>query len=364
MPSSKKITALQMYYIITLSGGIANHVLLIPILLQIAKRDAWFGAVAGLVPLCAWSLIILWIVNRSEAGTLSEWVKKSAGRIVHLLVVAGAILLFFVSSVVSLRDIVTWTHVSYLPATPETWIAATFVLMCFFAAASGIRTIAITSGILLPCVVFLGLLVMTANFQYKDYSLLTPLFTHGYTPSMMAAVYSCRGGGEMLTVLFMRQHVSSKIKMPSVLLLTAFLTLLTVGPLTGAIAIYGPFEAADLRYPAFEQWRMVTFGKYISHLDFFSIFQWVAGAFIRISILQFMILDLIGLKKGRWSNIVSAILCILLVVLVKAPYSDMIFMNWLKNWYFPGTIALSVMLTLLILIAVLRNGSRKEKQAT
>lgn len=44
---------------------------------------------------------------------------------------------------------------------------------------------------------------------------------------------------------------------------------LTLGPLMGAIAIFGPFEAARMRFPAYEEWRLVTFGHFLEHIDFF-----------------------------------------------------------------------------------------------
>ena len=48
----------------------------------------------------------------------------------------------------------------------------------------------------------------------------------------------------------------------------AILVGLTLGPLIGAITEFGPNEATKQRYPAYEEWGLVTIGRYIEHLDF------------------------------------------------------------------------------------------------
>ncbi|WP_222429895.1 endospore germination permease [Paenibacillus cremeus] len=360
MLRNKKITALQMYCILMLSIGISNHVWLIPVLLQVAKRDSWVGACAAIVPILLWICVFYLIVKRVGNRKLTDMLRQQYGKTVQVLIVSILSIYSFVISVLSLRDTVTWTNVSYLPATPRGVLAVMFMLVCFFAARAGIRAIGVTSGLLLPVVVVLGYLVATANFQYKDYSLLKPLFTHGYMPMLRAAMDTFGALLELVFILLMQHHVSTKIRFSSLVIFAIILIGLTIGPLTGSIAIFGPFQSADLRYPAFEQWRMVRMGKFISHLDFLSIYQWISGAFVRISLMLYLISDLAGIRRERNRTILLGCIAVFTVVLTIIPMSDMKFFQLLKDWYYPSTVGLNLFMTVVIFGLVILAGNRKE----
>jgi len=239
------------------SVGISNHVLLIPVLLQIGKRDSWISSAAAVIPVLVWVFVLYAVVRRVGDGKVTELIREKYGKAVTVLLMTLVIAYCVENALVSINDFVTWTNISYLPQTPRLAVMFCFVALCFFAAYFGIRAIAITSGILLPVVILLGHFVMTANMQFKDYSLLFPLFTRGYRNALDDVLMTCGALFELVLVVFLQQHVSSRLRLSSLLLLSVLLIGLTVGPLAGAIAIFGPFEAAALRYPAFEQWKMV-----------------------------------------------------------------------------------------------------------
>ncbi|TMV50908.1 spore gernimation protein [Paenibacillus mesophilus] len=363
MQPNKKISVLLLYMTIILSIGISNHVLLIPVLLETARRDAWVGATAAIVPMIAWVGVLHLIIRRIGHRQVGEWLQERYGKAVRLIVAALAIVYLSVSAFTSLDDMVMWTHVSYLPRTPRFVIALAFVVVCFFAARAGMRAIAITSGLLLPGVVVLGYFVASANLQYKDYSLLTPVFTHGYVPAIKAMAYTGGGLFELVLILFMQHHVKSAIRTRSLLVMALILVGLTVGPVTGSIALFGPFEAAEQRYPAFEQWRMVTMGKFISHLDFFSIYQWISGSFIRVSLMLFLIPDAAGMKNRRSRNFLLAGLSIALLAATMLPVSDPTLLYFLSRWYFPGISGLNMWFGLMLLVLTLLPAARGKENA-
>ena len=74
---------------------------------------------------------------------------------------------------------------------------------------------------------------------------------------------------------------------------------MTLGPLIGAITEFGPIEAAKQRYPAYEEWGIATIGRFIEHVDFFSIYQWLTGAFIRIVVFLYIVADLLNISGDR-----------------------------------------------------------------
>lgn len=361
MTIHKKITATQLYMTFILSIGISDHVLLIPVLLNEGVRDAWVGVLLSILPTALWVFLLYLISRKLGTQPLHVWLKQRYGRALSLLVVAVVITLCLALSMISIKDMVTWTKTAYLQRTPAAVIVVTFLILCFWAAKAGLRAIAITSGILLPIVAVLGFFVMAANIHFKDYSLLFPLFTHGYEPALKSALKTCGGQAEMLLILFLQHHASTPIRFTSLLLLAVILTVLTLGPLAGAIAIFGPFEAANLRYPAFEQWRMVILGKYISHLDFFSIYQWMSGIFVRISLMLFLILDVLGAKSDRTQVFLLTGICALYAAFSLYPLDDVTFLQQLATWFYPAVSGCSFSVAVLLLVLVVLLGKRKEK---
>jgi spore germination protein (amino acid permease) len=357
----RKITALQLYYVIIISIAITNHVLLIPVLLHYGKRDSWVGAGLSVLPTLLWVCLMYIVIRRSKQQNLLLWVGQRYGKFVVFLLKVVVIGIAMTHAIITMQDMVTWTHISYLPRTPPIMISLAFMIFCFFAAREGMRAIAITSGILLPVVVLLGFFVMGANFQYKDYSLLTPLFTHGYGPALKSMYLTSGSSFELLSMVFLQHHADTRIRLPSLLIVGACLVGLTVGPLIGAIAIFGPFEADELRYPAFEQWRMVTLGKYISHLDFLSIFQWISGACIRMSMLMFLAVDVLMLKKKRTRTVFLIVMSGFFVTICLLPITDNQMVHFIQAWYYPMMFITGAGLLCVLLVLTILPVRRKEK---
>ncbi|CAG7632269.1 hypothetical protein PAESOLCIP111_03363 [Paenibacillus solanacearum] len=358
----KKIPAILLYAVFMTSVGISNHVLLIPVLLQIGKRDSWISSTAAVIPVLVWVFVLYAVVKRGGGGNVTELIRHTYGKVVSVFLMMLVIAYCIENALVSINDFVTWTNISYLPQTPRMAVMISFVALCFFAAYFGILAIAIASGILLPFVILLGHLVMASNMQFKDYSLLFPLFTHGYRNALDDVLVTCGALFELVLVVFLQQHVSSRLRLSSLLLLSVMLVGLTVGPLTGAIAIFGPFEAAALRYPAFEQWKMVQMGKYISHLDFLSIFQWVTGSFIRVSLLIYLMLDVTGLRRGRLRTGLLTVLGVMFTLAEFIPWNDALFFDYLLHWHFYGKFAFNLFLTVLLLGLLFFARSRSKKE--
>lgn len=361
MLTVKRITALQLFYVIIISIAITNHVLLIPVLLHFGKRDSWVGAAASLVPTLMWIFLMYIIIKKSKQQNLLAWIQQRYGNFIVILLKIVVIAIAMTHAAITLQDLVTWTHVSYLPRTPPVMISISFMIFCFFAAREGMRAIAITSGILLPVVVILGYFVMGVNFQYKDYSLLTPLFTHGYGPMLKTMYLTAGSSFELLSIVFLQHYVDTRIRLSALLIVGVCLVGLTVGPLIGAIAIFGPFEADKLRYPAFEQWRMVTLGKYISHLDFLSIFQWISGACIRMSMLMFLSIDVLMVKKKRTRTLILIGVSVFFVSMSLIPITDNQRMQFIQSWYYPMMFITGAGLLLVLLVLVMLPMRRKEK---
>ncbi|MFC5467572.1 endospore germination permease [Cohnella suwonensis] len=356
---ASRINVVQSMFLLILAVGITNHVLIVPLMLNASHRDSWISALYAIPPLVLWTSLIYFIMKTTKQQSLFEWFKARYHPAIAWIVVMPLLILTLMICFVTLRDTSAWTKTTYLPKTPLPLTASLFMLFAFYAAHKGLRTITIAAGILLPGVIAFGLFVMTVNFQFKDYTYLFPVFTQGQKPVMKGMVYALGGLVEFVLLLGFQQHLSKPFRYSSLLLLTLGVTGLVFGPIIASIAIFGPYEASDQRYPAFEQWRMVLIGKFISHLDFLSIYQWLSGSLIRISLSLFLFFDLLRLKAGNKRTALMIGLSVLLVAFVSQHrLSDENFFYFLQA-YFPWETAFfyAFPFALLLLIAMKREES-------
>ncbi|MNI52480.1 Spore germination protein [compost metagenome] len=234
------------------------------------------------------------------------------------------------------------------------------MLLCFNAARSGIRTITFTSGLLLPVVVILGLYVGTVNIEYKDYNQLFPIFENGWLPVLRGMMYSCTGLFEISFLLFLQPYLAKPLKRRHFILMSVIALGLTLGPLTGSIAEFNPYEAATQRYPAYEEWRIAGFGKYISQTDFFSIYQWLSGSCVRISFALFFAADMWKFESPRQRSYFLLSMTIFLIPLGSFIFNDTTFFDLAIRYIFPGNLillsAFALLLTLAIIIHSLKKG--------
>ncbi|MEH6996690.1 GerAB/ArcD/ProY family transporter, partial [Neobacillus drentensis] len=133
----------------------------------------------------------------------------------------------------------------------------------------------------LPLVSLFGFLVGIGNFSNKNYNLLFPIFENGFDGFFQGFIYTFSGMFEIIFILFLTPYIKDRIKAKWLIFVGFILVSLTLGPLMGAITEFGSVEAAKLKNPAYEQWKLLMLGVHITRLDFLSIFQWLSGAFIR-----------------------------------------------------------------------------------
>ena len=362
MSSSRSaIGIIPLFSSLILAIGLMNHVFVIPPLLQEAKRDAWISVLAATVPLLIWICLLYYIMRSTKQQPIMSWVEQHYGRRISWIIRLSVTVYIALIGVTTVKETAMWTHISYLPRTPILVLSLTLIIPCLYAAYYGLRTISIASGIMLPFVIIFGDLVMGSNIPRKDYTLLTPLLENGWEPVLRGGIYIGGGLAELVVILLLQHHFKSRIRLSALWLLALFVIVLVLGPLTGAIAEFGPYEAALLRYPAYEEWRLVKIGKYITHLDFLSIYQWLSGAVIRLAISLYILVEVLSLQKKRHKLISILSSSILYVILAQLPVSDMQYVTFLNQIYFPVSLAYGVILTLTLLLLIILAKAKERK---
>ncbi|MBB3109824.1 spore germination protein (amino acid permease) [Paenibacillus phyllosphaerae] len=307
-----------LFMMLGLSVGLSNHVILLPVILDEAGRDAWLSSPLSFVIIMPWLLFIIHgTMKRTKYSRLTDLISSKLSKPVAWILLLPMLLLLLMLSFQTFTETVDWTSTTYLPATPPLVLQLCLIGLVAYGAWSGLQALVLISCLLLPSVVVLGDFVMTANMPDKDYSYLLPILENGPGGLIRATLFSVGSLLELSLLLLIQHHLRGELKRRYMLLLLFFVALLTLGPAIGAVTEFGPIEAAKLRYPAFAQWRLVTIGKYIEHLDFFAIFQWLSGAFIRISLPLFIVLDLLPVRRKSRRAVLLASLCLIYVVVLQ-----------------------------------------------
>lgn len=337
MNNKYMISIFQFILLLMTSIGLKNHVIIIPPLLREAGRDAWIAVLLTFVGIIIWGILLFYIYRSMNGQHIYTWLEETIGKIpANILVVIIGLYLVFMAGV-TLKETIIWTNVSYLLETPILVITILFAIPCMLAALTSMRTIIITNFFFLLFVIVFGFFVAFTNIQFKDYSLLLPVLENGFTPVFRAMIYQGSGMIEVIIILFFQHKFKSRLRFYHYIIIGAILTWLTLGPLIGAIIEFGPIEAASQRYPAYEEWGLARLGKYVEHVDYLSIYQWLSGAFIRITLLLFtirIVFNQKSVKVYRWIIITATALIVAFVVI---PLDETMFFNLLINVFLPFT---------------------------
>ncbi|WCN37569.1 GerAB/ArcD/ProY family transporter [Aneurinibacillus uraniidurans] len=355
------ITLFQTMMIIMTASGLMNHVIVIPMLIEVSGRDSWISVCLTCVACLLWIPVIYFVMKKTNQQHIFEWLKQKHGRFFSIILLSISSLYLFLISSTTLKETVMWTKVSYLPATPVFVLALTFGLLCFYNSYCGINSIAITTGILLPIIVILGFFVATANIPNKDYALLKPWLEYGFHPVIKGMMYVGSGMVELILLTFLQHHISSTVTFSSLVIITFVLAGLILGPTMAGIAEFGPYQSGFQRYPAFEEWRLVSIGRYIEHLDFLSIYQWLSGAFIRISLASFLIIDILKISNKKKKIWVLILIYIAVVGFTVLPISDMKFYMFLRDIFLPVSLGVMFIISFVLVGFAVFTGEKNRR---
>ncbi|MEY2372703.1 GerAB/ArcD/ProY family transporter [Lysinibacillus capsici] len=319
----KSVGSISILHVIFLSMtviGLKNHVTIIPPLLDVAKRDGWLSVLFAGGIVFFWLFLLVYIQSKSNQEPIRDWLDSKIGKIGSTIVIYTVAIFLMIMAAFTMIETLQWVNTTFLPQTPVIILLFIYTILCILLVATSLQTIVILNVFVLFGVVIFGFFVAFTNMQVKDYELLRPFFEHGFQPVLRGMIFPASGFIELLMLLFLQHQFKERIRWYHFAIMLAILVGLTLGPLIGAITEFGPNEAAKQRYPAYEEWGLVTIGRYIEHLDFFSIYQWLTGTFIRVSFLLYIVADLLkmtGDPKRIWQMLAPPffILCLPLIML-------------------------------------------------
>lgn len=366
MKTNSTISVLHMVLLFTTATGLKNHVILIPALLNTAGRDAWISVLIAFIVTLIWGMLLFYIYKTINGEHITTWLENNTNQTITRLLGYIVGFYFLMMAATTLKETILWTNASYLLSTPPLVLTIVFLLPCMLAALTNIRTIIITNFFFLGLVIVFGYFVAFTNTPYKDFRLLLPMMEHGYSPVLKAVIYQGSGMVEIFVFLLLQHKFKSEFKYRHFLVIALILTYLTIGPLVGAIVEFGPKQAAMQRYPAYEEWGLARLGSYIEHVDYFSIYQWLTGAFIRITLLLYftrIILNKPSKKANIWIIITGTIF---VGLIVSVPIDERVFFDILNRILLPMTfyflLGLSFVFTIIAFIVRRKQGGDQHDQ--
>lgn len=341
---------LQMIFVFLLFIGISNHVLILPYLLSAAKRDAWVSVVFAYVILILWGYLLYLIMKKNKEGLkLFTWIKICTHRKISNVVISIFLIYILTIGIISFYDLFQTVNIYFLPQTPSWVTMLPFLVICAWSASSGFKSIVYVSMLLLPAVWFFGHFVAIFTMQEKDYGYIFPILTDGYAPAFQGVLIILGGGADLLVLLLVQHHLNKNFTFLHIIILITLLTGLILGPTLGSLSSFGPVIAGSMRFPAFEQWRLLTLGQHISHVDFFAVFQLLAGEIIRISLCIYIFSDIFEAPSKKLRRSLIIIFSIILGLVTIIPISDIWIQNIMSKVYYTSSIIFGIVLTLFLL---------------
>ncbi|KAB2335932.1 endospore germination permease [Bacillus mesophilum] len=357
----------QILLLLILSTGLLNHVILIPNLLSASGRDSWISVIVAYPISILFLLLVHYIVKNTPSNGFFSYISEQIGKPFSIFLSIPVIVYLLISSFITLQDFIIWLNVYFLADSSLFMITSVLILACFLFTFVGIKQMAISSGFLLPFVMLLGIMIALINTDIKDPSLLFPVLSNGLTPILKGVVYSLAGLLEIYLIILLLPFSQEPIRFRHLFILLTLLTGLTLGPLTASIMEFGPTEAENYQYPAYEQWRVLNIGEFINHLDFFALFQWLSGAVIRVGLLMYLLGLFISnnLNHYRLNNkLVAFIYSILFCLLVFIKVDSQVINNFIYTYFLPACcifFAIYILVSSMLIFVLKKRGEHFDK---
>ncbi|MFJ6209554.1 endospore germination permease [Lysinibacillus sp. NPDC092081] len=360
----KGVGSISILHVIFLSMtviGLKNHVTIIPPLLDAVGRDGWISVIMAAFIIFFWLFLLVYIQKKTNQEPIRDWLDGKIGKKGSTIVIYIIVIYLLILAAFTMVETLQWVNTTFLPQTPAIILLLIYAILCLLLVTTSLQTMVILNVFVLFGVIVFGFFVAFTNIQVKEYELLRPFFEHGFQPVVKGMIYPASGFIELLMLLFLQHQFKERIRWYHFGIMLFILMGLTLGPLMGAIAEFGPTEAAKQRYPAYEEWGLVSIGRYIEHLDFFSIYQWLTGTFIRVSFLLYIIADLLkmtGDPKQIWKMIAPPffLLCLPLIIL-----NENIFLKVKGNYILSATFIFFFLLSIFFGLVAFFSGKSSKK---
>lgn len=298
------ITLFHMSFLFILIISVDFYLIAVPIILQDAKRDAWLSVIMSSFLACIWMIIIYFIIAMLNGQSIFQFLDNNYGKSLTRILRTLLLIYFFLTLLISLKTAIDIMKSIYFPMTPIWVIACLFMIFAFYATILGFRSVIMIAGVLFPVFILLSIFSIFFNIKYTDISYLLPFMEEGIRPVFNGGIKNILVFSEFVWLLLLVHYVQHTRKKRTYLIMLAIITVVMLITMIQGITSFGPAQATNHLFLYYEEWRLIRVNKFLEHIDFFSVFIWMGAIFIRVSLILFIIGDLITLqKKGGYYSV-------------------------------------------------------------
>ncbi|MCF8568048.1 GerAB/ArcD/ProY family transporter [Alicyclobacillus tolerans] len=281
--TERPIGQAETFFLAMMTLPVMGHAILVPLLLQIAGRDAWLSVLLT-IPFAVVFVGLVWHIRRNTHDEPQAILIEAAGNLLGKFLAPLFSAYFFFLSMLSVVFVVDMAHIYFFPETPSWALTAFYVLFMMYAVQKNVWSMAMTATILGIITVFTGNSTAFLSFPHKDWAEIRPLMEFGWRPVIWGSIVMLSMWTELLFLLFIPTrkpaHVIRK-SMPSgwwiLVLANAYMTF---SSLLGVVAFFGFHMVRNFTYPTAEELSLLSLG-FIDRFSIYVIINLSFGCFIR-----------------------------------------------------------------------------------
>ncbi|MBO0999656.1 endospore germination permease [Bacillus sp. SD075] len=278
------LTKWETFFLLAMTLPIMGHIVILPLMLDVAGRDAWISIFISLPVAFMFAIAIYRLRLKYPKQNISDMLHNLLGKPFGTLIMMVFIIYFLFLTVFSFALLVDFVYIAFLPETPRLAILVWFLIFFVYASIKGIKRIALTAGILAMIALVTGHTITLLDTRMKDWSQLQPIFEFGWSPTLWGALLLVSIWIELLLLLCVPiQNIREKrmfLLWSMGILLNALMMFSTT---TGSIAIFGLGQADNFVYPSLESVRIISLG-FIDRFDIYGLILMAVGSYIRCSL--------------------------------------------------------------------------------
>lgn len=278
------VTKWETFYLLVVTLPIMGHVVLLPMVINIAGRDSWMSSLIAFMI----GIIYVWILYHLRSmypkGSVRKSINLMLGNLMARLTFLTLMIYFIFLTALSISSLVDMVNVVFLPETPLWALIISFLILSMYGATKDVKGIALTAGIVLFVVMFTGHSITFINFRDRDLFDILPLLEYGWKPVFIGAILLSNVWIEMLFLLVIPLKNNQEKGLLIIWIIGVFANvIMMLSTMSGTIMTFGLGQAEQFIYPALEIIRIIDI-DFIDRLDVYALILMMFGSYIRGSL--------------------------------------------------------------------------------
>ena len=274
----------QTFFLIVLTLPIMGHVVLLPLVIELAGRDSWLSALFSFPIGCLFVYGIYKLRLKYSKNSVHDSLIHLIGPVITKVTISLFFIYFLFLASLSLAAVIDMIHAAFLQVTPLIVLILVFLFLSMYGARKSVKGIALTAGILFFTVMLTGHSISFVNFPERDLFELLPFLENGWKPVWLGTILL---SNTWIEALFLIVIPIENIREKRFLFVWGLGILANVimmlSTMSGAIMTFGLGQAESFVYPALEVVRIINL-NFIDRLDVYALILMTFGSYIRCSL--------------------------------------------------------------------------------